>query len=532
MARYHYTYRITHVPTGRFYVGIRSCSCTPEQDPYMGSGVIIKRLLESHPASEFLKTIIEKFETRLEASDLESIIVTEELLLDPLCLNLKLGGDNSIIPNQFKAALARTGKKYKSGINPWDDPEYRERVIKSIKENRGNSPYPFMVSNGYWWVWKDACRIYDRWVNNGGTVNPTCMPKRGCGYKSIGLWYSKLLDTEYRNLKGDESVFRNMIAMFKDGWIPKEDKRFMTMINSSVTPGIVVIRGTSGTGKGTRVVQFLEWLRTKYEPELIEYEFDKKMIQVGFWFKEINLVFIGKYTVSNKSGLASWTSMDFIHSTLKSSEMANSLLKYLKIKFKDATIILEGEPMMQSHRWRPEFVHQDLGFNNMAFISFIYQAREDYDKRIIGRSGKAAKDTGWGRNEQYTKDHVKIMSEYASIGYELEPDSQNELFIAKAANENGVKAVGWNILKFFDAPLHFIGSFIIDFVGLRGLSKEEFQKYCDTTPMLRKIKGSNPLAHRVPEKPQKASKTKTKASAQPEATKAASRSLLDLMKKG
>lgn len=465
----------------------------------MGSGVIIKRLLKKYPEEEFAKLIIEKFETRLEASDLESIIVNELLLKDPLCINLKLGGDNSVIPNQFKGSLARTGKKYKTGINPWLSQDFRKRVLMRRSENKDKSPYSFMVSNGYWWVWKDSNRIYDHWIQTGGVANPIGMPKRGCGHKAIGAWYSQLSDLEYHNLIGDETVFRNMVAMFKDGWIPREDKRFMNMINSSVTPGIVVIRGTSGTGKGTRVVQFLEWLRTKYEPELIEYELDKKMIQVGFWFKELNLVFIGKYTVSNKSGLASWTSMDFIHSTLKTSEMANSLVKYLSLKFKNATIILEGEPMMLSNRWRPEFVHEDLGFNNMAFISFIYEAREDYDKRIIGRSGKAAKETGWERNQQYTKDHVKIMGEFSSIGYELEPDSQNQLFLKKAGNDNGVKSVGWNILKMFDSPLSFIGDFVIDFVGLN-LSKQEFHKYCETNSMLRKINKSDPLAHRVPEK--------------------------------
>lgn len=529
--KHHYVYKITHIPTNRFYVGVRSCSCVPEQDSYMGSGVVIKRLLDSHPREEFTKLVIEQFETRLEASDLESLIVDVELLNNPLCLNLKLGGDNSVIPNQFKGALSRTGSKRKQHNNPWLRPGFRERITKSIKANRDASPYPFMVANGYWWVWKDSGRIYDYWKHKGGVVDPVGMPTRGCGYKSIGIWYSQLLDTEYRNLKGDESVFRNMVAMFKDGWVPREDKRFMSMINSSVTPGVVVIRGTSGTGKGTRVVQFLEWLRTKYEPKLIEYELDKKLIQVGFWFEEVNLVFIGKYTVSNKSDLASWTSMDFIHSTLKTSEMANSLVKYIKGKYKDSTIILEGEPMMQSHRWRPEFVHNDLGFNNMAFISFIYQFREDYDKRIIGRSGKAAKDTGWGRNEQYTRDHVKIMGEYSSIGYELEPDTRNELFLSKAGNDNGVKAVGWNILKFFDEPLYVIGDFIIDFVGLN-LSKDEFHKYCDTTPMLRKIRGGNPLAHRVPEKPVKKPKDKTKAITPVEEPKATSANLLSLMRRG
>ena len=86
----------------------------------------------------------------------------------------------------------------------------------------------------------------------------------------------------------------------------------------------------------------------------------------------------------------------------------------------------------------------------------------------------------------------------------------------------------------FDAPLWVVGDAIayqMD-IGAVNLDIKDFYAYCETNPMTREVGGDDPLAHRVPEKPQKASKTKTKASAQPEATKAASRSLLDLMKKG
>lgn len=497
---YHYVYRITHIPTSRFYVGIRTCRCHPGVDKYMGSGVIIKKLLDKHPPYEFRKDILQICDTREAASTLESKLVDVDLLQNPLCLNLKLGGDNSVIPNQFKSSLARTGKKKPNCKNPWIDPGFRARITSS--QRGSDSPYPFMVSNGYWWVWKDSFRIFDEWVVQGGEVSPTGMPKRGSGHKSIGMWYASVLDKEYHNLVGDESVFRNMVSMFKDGWNPYKDERFLRMVSQSVTPGIVVVRGTSGTGKGTRVVQFIEWLRGSFNPEPIVYEYNNKPLQCGFWFKEINLVFIGKYTKSNKSNLTSWTSMDFIHSTLKTSELANSLVKYIGLKYKNATIILEGEPMMQSHRWRPSFVHSDLGYNNMAFISFVYETREQYDERIIGRSGKAAKETGWSRNEQYKKDVDKVHCEFSSAGYVLEADTSNEMFIKPAANGNGIKNVGYNKLLPYDSAVSSLGEFIIEFVGL-DLDVSNFKEFCKTSPMLRSIGGTDPLAHRVEPKPQR-----------------------------
>lgn len=495
----HYVYRITHIPTGRFYIGIRSFIGYSCDDNYMGSGVIIKNMLKSHPIDEFNKEIISEFTDRISASKLEADIVNLELLQNPLCLNLKLGGDNSKIPNQFKGALKRTGQKRRLAKNPWENQKFRYKVIESIKETHSSDPHPFMVSNGYWWVWKDSNFIYQYWLKMGGVINSDTTPKRGCGYKAIGYWYSQLNDREYNNLVGDESVFRNMIAMFKNGWIPELDMRFMKMIKKSVTPGIFVLRGTSGTGKGTRVVQFIEWLMTIYTHTNVVYEFNNKPLNVGIWFEDINLVFIGKYTRSNKSGLTSWTSMDFIHSTLKTSEMANSLVKYIGQKYKNSTVILEGEPMMQSHRWRPEFVYSDLGYNNMAFVSIVYNDREEYDKRIIGRSGKAAKETGWGRNEQYKKDYEKIFCEFSKIGYLLESDSSNEMFIKPAANMNGVKCVGYNILSLYDSPLWSIGELIVDFVGLE-LDIGQFKIFCDTNPMTRNIDGTDPLAHRVEDK--------------------------------
>ncbi|AKJ73623.1 hypothetical protein SP38_21 [Salmonella phage 38] len=90
---------------------------------------------------------------------------------------------------------------------------------------------------------------------------------------------------------------------------------------------IIVVKGTSGTGKGTRVVQFIEWLRTKLEPTELTYTIGDKTRPFGLKFEELKLIFVGQYTVSNKSGLASWTSMDAIHAATGSGDIARDLVK-------------------------------------------------------------------------------------------------------------------------------------------------------------------------------------------------------------
>ena len=41
---YHYNYKITNISTGEFYIGVRSCKCSIEEDSYMGSSSIWNKI--------------------------------------------------------------------------------------------------------------------------------------------------------------------------------------------------------------------------------------------------------------------------------------------------------------------------------------------------------------------------------------------------------------------------------------------------------------------------------------------------------
>ena len=302
---------------------------------------------------------------------------------------------------------------------------------------------------------------------------------------------------------------------------------------------IIVIKGTSGTGKGTRVVQFIEWLRTKLEPTELTYTIGDKMRPFGLKFEELKLIFVGQYTVSNKSGLASWTSMDAIHAATGSGDIARDLVKgWLAQGY---TLVCEGEPLMLSDKWRPEWMFKNYPIESLALLYFAYPDRYQYDARIRGRSGKEAGNSGWSRNESYSKEFEKSKAEMLALGFTVAVDDysgQDILYKSPNANTQEFLTSQQSELAIlpFDAPLWVVGNAICHQIRseLRevNMDTKDFYAYCETNPMTREVGGQDPLAHRVPEKPQKASKTKTKASAQPEATKAASRSLLDLMKKG
>lgn len=93
---YHYVYKITNKLSGEYYIGLRSSNVIPTQDKYMGSGTRILNSINKYGCESFSKEILECFESRELASKKEEELVNLETLKDPLCLNLKTGGDVGI----------------------------------------------------------------------------------------------------------------------------------------------------------------------------------------------------------------------------------------------------------------------------------------------------------------------------------------------------------------------------------------------------------------------------------------------------
>jgi len=74
--KYHYTYMITDTVNKMFYVGVRSCDCDPEEDPYMSSSKYVKEAIEKHGKDIFVKMVIDVFKTREEANEAEERFLT------------------------------------------------------------------------------------------------------------------------------------------------------------------------------------------------------------------------------------------------------------------------------------------------------------------------------------------------------------------------------------------------------------------------------------------------------------------------
>ena len=87
----HIIYKITNLLNDRFYIGMHSTQNI--DDGYFGSGKRIKAEIKKYGKENFRKEILEVVSSRKLLEEREAQIVNAELLQNPLCLNLKNGGE-------------------------------------------------------------------------------------------------------------------------------------------------------------------------------------------------------------------------------------------------------------------------------------------------------------------------------------------------------------------------------------------------------------------------------------------------------
>lgn len=139
---FHYVYLIRSKSTDKYYIGVRSSRKEPNQDPYMGSGKVIKALLKANPA-DWDKYIISEHIDRDEALVAEKE-ATEGHYGQPWCLNMRRGGNAYF--NQAYVASPSTRKKMSESakrdraLNPRK--RSTEAIEKTASKNRGRTNKP------------------------------------------------------------------------------------------------------------------------------------------------------------------------------------------------------------------------------------------------------------------------------------------------------------------------------------------------------------------------------------------------------
>lgn len=124
--KYHYFYKITNLLNEHFYYGVHSTNNL--EDGYMGSGKRLHYAYKKYGMQNFKKEILKFFDSSSEAYKYEAEMVTEELIRNPECYNLKLGGFGWNT-NGLAAVKDKDGSIFHVFI---DDPRYINRELLPV----------------------------------------------------------------------------------------------------------------------------------------------------------------------------------------------------------------------------------------------------------------------------------------------------------------------------------------------------------------------------------------------------------------
>lgn len=138
---FHIIYRTTCSLTNRYYYGMHSTNNL--NDGYLGSGKFLRNSINKHGIENHICEHLEFLDSREKLKQREIEIVNDEMLSDPLCMNLKKGGEgggrlwSSEHANAFHkagalAALKIQRQRYQTRLK--NDPELYQTVVNRLKE--------------------------------------------------------------------------------------------------------------------------------------------------------------------------------------------------------------------------------------------------------------------------------------------------------------------------------------------------------------------------------------------------------------
>lgn len=131
----HYLYKTTCLVTNRYYIGMHSTNNL--EDGYIGSGKRLRYSIRKYGVDNHVKEILELFETRELLIEAEKKAITEDMITDKNCMNLKLGGTGGFVNEKHKQnffnSIDKSRDTYRKRL--LEDDEFRLKHIKTYKQN-------------------------------------------------------------------------------------------------------------------------------------------------------------------------------------------------------------------------------------------------------------------------------------------------------------------------------------------------------------------------------------------------------------
>jgi hypothetical protein len=129
MERFFLVYKTVNKIKGEYYIGVHVTDNI--DDGYLGSGKRLRYSLEKHGREIFEREILDVFDNSNDMFNKEAELVNEKTLLDPLCLNLKVGGYGGWC---LKDASILWSSDFQKKRSPFNKKEWKEQNASKIKE--------------------------------------------------------------------------------------------------------------------------------------------------------------------------------------------------------------------------------------------------------------------------------------------------------------------------------------------------------------------------------------------------------------
>ena len=165
--KYRYLYKITNKLTGQYYYGIHST--LKLNDNYMGSGSKIKTAIKSLGINNFKKEYICFYENDELLKTAEYNILTEDVLNDPLCYNIAIGGGEFNCSSIYYVRNIITGES--KAIKKGETYDKKNWVHNTFGRKRINKVINNILVVKY--IYKDYIQKYldDGWFLGGTKTN-------------------------------------------------------------------------------------------------------------------------------------------------------------------------------------------------------------------------------------------------------------------------------------------------------------------------------------------------------------------------
>ena len=175
----HIVYKVTNNINGKYYIGVQNRHVA---GGYLGSGKAITNAIHKYGKENFTKEILFECDTLEETYKIEGELVTQELLDDPKCYNMILGGGRP--PDQ-------TGHKM---------PKRSEEYIRKQREAKIGSKNP---------------RSYCTWVTPWGEFGSVALAEAAAPEEYKGLTINHIC-------KNSDKVINNLSVARSKGSLNKE----------------------------------------------------------------------------------------------------------------------------------------------------------------------------------------------------------------------------------------------------------------------------------------------------------------------